>query len=58
MYNSLPKLYQYPQWELPASNVIKSHSLVALSGYKDIINEKQCEIPSLTSFNHYLSIIN
>jgi len=55
MYNSVAKLYQYPQWELPASNVIKSHSLVALSGYKDIINEKQCEISSLTSFNHYLS---
>lgn len=46
-YSSSPKLYQYSNWELPATNVILSHSLLGLSGYKELLQEKQLQIPHL-----------
>jgi hypothetical protein len=54
---SLPKLYQYSNWELPASNVILSHSLLSLSGYKEIIKEKQSAIPHLVGLSSHANYI-
>ncbi|CAF1512702.1 unnamed protein product [Adineta steineri] len=42
-----PKLYQYPNWEKPAINIVKSRSLLSLSGYKEIIEQKQFTISHL-----------
>ncbi|CAF3097224.1 unnamed protein product, partial [Rotaria sp. Silwood2] len=49
--SSLPKLYQYSKWELPAINVVLSHSLLALSGYKKLIEQKQSTIPHLVGLS-------
>ncbi|CAF4839868.1 unnamed protein product [Rotaria sp. Silwood1] len=49
--SSLPKLYQYSNWELPANNVVLSHSLLVLSGYKEPIEEKQSTISHLVGLS-------
>lgn len=49
--SSLPKQYQYPHWELPAMNVVLSHSLLGLSGYKKLLQEKQSIIPRLVGLS-------
>lgn len=42
-----PTLYQYPIWELPAFKVVQTRSLLSLSGYKEILEEKQLIVPHL-----------
>ncbi|CAF1139407.1 unnamed protein product [Rotaria sordida] len=49
--SSLPKLYQYPNWELPANKIILSHSLLALSGYKELIEQKRSTISHLVGLS-------
>ncbi|CAM4955828.1 unnamed protein product [Rotaria socialis] len=50
-YTSPPKLYQYPIWELPASNVILSHSLLALSDCKELIKQNESSIPHMVGLS-------
>ncbi|UJR11302.1 hypothetical protein I4U23_015483 [Adineta vaga] len=51
-YNrTLPKLYQYPNWEVPASNIIQTHSLLSLSGYKETLKQNQSTIPHLVGLS-------
>jgi hypothetical protein len=49
--SSLPELYQYSNWELPAMNVILSHSLLSLSGYKKLLEQNQSIIPHLVGLS-------
>ena len=38
---------------MPANNVIASHSLLALSGYKEIIKQKQSTMPHLVGLSRH-----